>query len=148
MQTTSPHTFHIPVMGLAYTIDTPVKVARFGINSVISIVEDNLIEKMREHYYKQQSEPYHPITHHETDYRARRITDYLNLVNRIVNSQVAKLRNEEFRPDSEITKYFEMLPQNSELRNIYSQMNKVSNEEDQLQLDNWLRREISQGALT
>ena len=24
------HTFHIPVMGLAYTIDTPLKVARFG----------------------------------------------------------------------------------------------------------------------
>ena len=35
--TNSEHTFHIPVMGLAYTVDSPVKVARFGISSVISI---------------------------------------------------------------------------------------------------------------
>ena len=38
------HKFHIPVMGLAYTIDSPIKVARFGISSVISIVEDRLVE--------------------------------------------------------------------------------------------------------
>ena len=31
------HSFHIPVLGLGYSIDTPVKVARFGISSVISI---------------------------------------------------------------------------------------------------------------
>jgi hypothetical protein len=144
---TSPHTFHIPVMGLAFTIDTPVKVARFGISSVISIVEDNLIEKMREHYYKELNEPYHPITHHESDYRAKRITDYLNLVDRIVKNQVTKLRDEEFTPDSEITQYFEMLPEGSELKDIYNQMNKVSDGEDQLQLDNWLRDEIKPGRI-
>jgi NAD(P)H-dependent flavin oxidoreductase YrpB (nitropropane dioxygenase family) len=144
---TSPHTFHIPVMGLAFTIDTPVKVARFGISSVISIVEDNLIEKMREHYYKELNEPYHPITHHESDYRAKRITDYLNLIDRIVKNQVTKLRDEEFTPDSEITKYFEMLPEGSELKDIYNQMNKVSDGEDQLQLDNWLRDEIKPGRI-
>ena len=44
------HKFHIPVMGLGFTIDTPVKIARYGINSAISIVEDNLIEQMREFY--------------------------------------------------------------------------------------------------
>ena len=27
------HTFHIPVMGTGYTIDTPLKVAHFGISS-------------------------------------------------------------------------------------------------------------------
>ena len=34
-------------MGLAFTIDTPLKVAHYGINSVISIVDDDLVEKMR-----------------------------------------------------------------------------------------------------
>ena len=48
MKTINPHTFHIPVMGLAYTIDTPIKVAKYGITSVISIIEDYLIEQMRE----------------------------------------------------------------------------------------------------
>ena len=47
----APHTFHIPVMGLAFTVDSPLKVARYGISSVVSIVDDILIEKMREYYH-------------------------------------------------------------------------------------------------
>ena len=90
--TTTLHRFHIPVMGLAYTVDSPVKVARFGIASTISIIEDRLIEMMRSYYYPKSGEPYIPITTKEDDYRARRITDYLNLVNRIVNGQVEKLK--------------------------------------------------------
>jgi hypothetical protein len=43
--TTKPlHTFHIPVMGLAYTIDSPIRV-KYGISSVISIIDDDLIRK-------------------------------------------------------------------------------------------------------
>jgi hypothetical protein len=30
------HAFHIPVLGLGFSIDTPLKVARYGISSVIS----------------------------------------------------------------------------------------------------------------
>ncbi|MBP1655129.1 MAG: hypothetical protein H6Q28_1685, partial [Bacteroidetes bacterium] len=41
------HTFHIPVLGLAFSVDTPLRVARFGISSVVSIVDDILIERMR-----------------------------------------------------------------------------------------------------
>ena len=44
------HTFHIPVLGLAYSVDTPLKVGRYGISSVASIVDDNLIERMREYH--------------------------------------------------------------------------------------------------
>ena len=44
------HTFHIPVMGLAYTIDSPIRVGQYGISSVISITDDELIEKMRAFY--------------------------------------------------------------------------------------------------
>ena len=44
------HTFHIPVMGIGFTIDTPIKVAHLGISSVISLVDDILIEKIRKHY--------------------------------------------------------------------------------------------------
>ena len=73
------HKFHIPVLGLAYTIDTPVKVACYGISSVISIVENRLIEMMRKHYYPTIGIEYQPISPHEDDFRAKRITDYLNL---------------------------------------------------------------------
>jgi len=85
------HTFHIPVLGLAYTIDSPVKVARYGINSVVSIIEDKLIELMRMHYYKQTDKTHIPITPKDGDFRARRITDYLNPINDIVKTQLEKL---------------------------------------------------------
>ena len=36
----NPHTFHIPVMGTGFTVDTPLRVARFGISSVMAIGDD------------------------------------------------------------------------------------------------------------
>jgi hypothetical protein len=46
------HTFHVPVMGVAFTIDSPIKLAPFGISSVISMVDDTLLEQMRAYYAK------------------------------------------------------------------------------------------------
>ena len=128
MQKNSPHTFHIPVMGLAFTIDSPVKVARFGIASVMSIVEDRLIETMRSYYYPLVEKAYLPISVKEDDYRARRITDYLNLVNSIVSGQVEKIRKEAFEAGSEIVKYFEMLPDSSTVKQLYRKMTKFLTE--------------------
>jgi hypothetical protein len=92
IQDSKVHTFHIPVLGLAFTIDTPIRVARYGISSVISIVDDILIEQMRKHYCSLHGEPYTPISPKDDDYRAQRITEYLNLVHRIVRSQMEKLK--------------------------------------------------------
>ena len=119
MSNSPVHNFHIPVMGLAYTIDSPIKVARFGIASVISIVENRLIEMMRKHYYPTVNREYYPITTHEEDFRAKRITDYLNLVQEIVAAQVEKLKQAAFDTGSEIVKYFEMLPDDSNLKQLY-----------------------------
>lgn len=147
MNYNSPHTFHIPVMGLAYTIDSPVKVARFGISSVISIVEDRLIEMMRKHYYKSINEEYHPISVHEMDYRANRITDYLNLVKKIVNAQVEKLRNAAFEAGSEIVKYFEMLPEDSTLKQLYRKMMKTDTAQEREKIQSHLREQIQPGSI-
>ncbi len=139
------HKFHIPVMGLAYTIDTPIKVAPFGISSVISIVEDRLIEMMRKHYYPTIKREYQPITVHEEDYRAKRISDYLNLVNTIVQAKVEKLRNAAFEAGSEIVKYFEMLPEDSVLKHMYRQMMKATNQPEKEKLETYLRTQIKPG---
>ncbi|MBS1542231.1 MAG: hypothetical protein JST14_01250 [Bacteroidetes bacterium] len=141
------HTFHIPVMGLAYTIDTPVKVARFGISSVMSIIEDNLVERMRGYYYNLVGEHYQPISRSETDYRAKRITDYLNLVQRIVKDQIEKLRSEPFTEGTEISKYFEMLPAHNRLRRVYKIMMSCTDESNKLRLENWLRKRVVPGAI-
>ena len=88
MTSHTPHTFHIPVLGLSYSIDTPVKVAKYGISSVISIIEDELVEKIREYHCAQFNEKYTRVTAQDEDYRARRITAYLNLVGRIETPQL------------------------------------------------------------
>src|SRR5665647_2494261 len=147
MHHSQQHKFHIPVMGLAYTIDTPIKVARFGISSVISIVEDRLIEMMRSHYYPTIGMEYQPISTHEADYRAKRITDYLNLVNTIVQAQVEKLRNAAFEAGSEIVKYFEMLPDDSALKQLYRQMMNTSNQPEKEKIETHLRTQIISGSI-
>jgi hypothetical protein len=38
--------FHIPVMGIAFTMDFPLNVAPFGIDSAISPVDDVLLGKL------------------------------------------------------------------------------------------------------
>lgn len=144
---TSGHTFHIPVMGLAYTIDSPVKVARFGISSVVSIIEDRLIEMMRGHYYPTINLPYHPISVQEPDYRAKRITDYLNLMNTIVHKQMEKLKEEAFEIGSEISRYFEMLPNDSILKNIYLDMIHCPNPMEKAAKQNFLRLKLVPGSI-
>jgi len=134
-------------MGLAYTIDSPIKVARFGISSVISIIEDRLVEMMRKHYYHRIGQEYNPIGTNEEDCRAKRITDYLNLVNTIVQGQVEKLRNAAFEAGSEISKYFEMLPDDSVLKQLYNQMIKASYQPERDKIESYLRTQIRPGSI-
>lgn len=145
MSNNSPHTFHIPVMGLAYTIDSPIKVARFGISSVISIVEDRLVEMMRKVHYPSTNLVYLPISTKEPDYRAKRITDYLNLVNNIVQTQVEKIKQQVFEKGTEIVKYFEMLPDESKLKKIYLQFLLAIDEKEKIKLEQKLREKIVAG---
>ncbi len=147
MPSSSQHSFHIPVMGLAYTIDTPIKVARFGISSVISIVENKLIEMMRSHYYPSIHQEYVPINIDESDYRAKRITDYLNLVNSIVQRQMEILRDEAFTAGTEMMKYIEMLPMHSYIRQLYQQMEAAENSQTKHAIEIQLRKEIKPGSI-
>jgi hypothetical protein len=142
----SHHTFHIPVMGLAFTIDTPVKLARFGISSVVSIVDDLLLEQMREFYCRECGEAFIPIPKHDIDHRAKRITAYLDLLQRIVNSQMEVMRNEDFEEGADIVKYFTMLPDGSPLKSLYGKMERATgSEKESLRVQ--LRNELVPGAI-
>lgn len=147
MSTLSPHSFHIPVMGIAFTIDTPIKVASYGINSAISIIEDNLVEIMRKYYYQENNEHYEPIDSKQENYRIRRLTDYLNLVNRNVHSRFEKLKSTAFETGSEIVKYFEMLPEDNVLKQQYHRFLQLTGHEEKKELEELLRREIRPGAI-
>ncbi|NGX43522.1 MAG: hypothetical protein K940chlam7_01820, partial [Chlamydiae bacterium] len=142
----SAHNFYIPVMGTGFTIDTPLRVAPYGISSVISLVDDQLIEQMRKHHCQKAREPYEEIRKGDDDFRARRITTYLNLIDRLVQQKVQTLQSSPFETDSEITKYFEMLPE-SNLKKEYSKMLEASDLQKKAQMQEELRRRATPGSI-
>lgn len=113
------HIFHVPVMGLGFSIDTPIKVAHYGIDSVISIIDDDLIEKMRKVHSRKSGLPFQEISTKEYDYRAKRVTAYLNLVNEIVQKNFRSLKESFGEKNGEFEKYISMLPNGSELKIKY-----------------------------
>jgi hypothetical protein len=107
------HTFHIPVMGLAFTIDSPIRVAQYGIDSVISIADDEIIEKMNAFYAEKLQIPYQEISKKMHDYRAKRITSYLNLVDVIVKEKFEHYKTELAQSKTSLEHFIAMLPSKS-----------------------------------
>ncbi|WP_426483746.1 hypothetical protein [Flavobacterium sp. 2] len=116
MTKTPLHTFHIPVMGLAYTIDSPIRVAQYGISSVIALADDDLIEKMRNFYSAKFNIPYEEITQKFHDYRAERITSYLNLVDKIVKEKFENFKTELTESKTALENFMSMLPNTSDIK--------------------------------
>lgn len=141
------HTFHIPVLGLAYSVDTPVKVARYGISSVVSIVDDMLIERMRQFYTEKRDEIFVPIDPKEIDSRSKRITAYLNLIKKIVDEQFENLKNQAFEKGSDLVRYFDLLPNSSPLKDKYLQMLSKQDSTAVLAMQQELRNEIQKGEI-
>ncbi|RYM32047.1 hypothetical protein ERX46_15275 [Brumimicrobium glaciale] len=103
---TKAHSFHIPVMGIGFTIDTPLKVAQFGMDSVISLVDDELMEKLRKVYTKKFKMNYIEISNKINDYRAKRITSYLNLLKEVSEHKLEELK----KSANGIKEYFSFHP--------------------------------------
>lgn len=141
------HTFHIPVMGTGFSIDTPVKVAPYGISSVISLVDDTLIEHMRKFYCEAYRLEYHEIKKGENDHRARRITEYLNVLDTIVHKKFESLKASAFEKGTEITKYFEFLPETSPVKKLYLVMLSTKDAAAKNKLQNELRERIKPGSI-
>jgi hypothetical protein len=134
-------------MGTGFTIDTPIKVAKYGISSVISLVDDTLIEQVREYYCKKNNEPYAAILRSDDDHRAKRITAYLDLVDRIVKRDFERVRSSAFEPGSEIAKYFELLPNTSAVRHEYERMLKEADPEKKQAMQDSLRGQMKPGRI-
>lgn len=119
LQNAPLHTFHIPVMGLGFTVDTPIKVARFGISSVVSIMDDFLLEDMRKIYSKKLHLSFSPISDSEEDYRAKRVEAYLNLLHTVVQTQMQELLEGDWEKNPEFRHFLELLPQSHILHQLY-----------------------------
>jgi hypothetical protein len=108
--TAHQHSFHIPVMGLAYTIDTPIRIAHLGINSVVSLGDDILIERVRKFYSQKFDFEFSPILSSELDSRARRITSYLNLMHKIVVQKFEEHKVKLATDESYLDNFLDLLP--------------------------------------
>jgi len=113
---TNAHTFHIPVMGIGFTIDTPLKVSHLGIDSVISLVDDVLLEKLRKVFSQKFKIPYFEISDKMDDYRAKRITSYLNLLNSLVDQRIDDMKSSLKEKYSDFLDYFDYLSDQTPLK--------------------------------
>ena len=139
------HSFHIPVMGIGFTVDTPLKVSQYGIDSVISLIDDILLEKLRKMYCEKFEIPYNEITEKIEDFRAKRITSYLNLMNNLAKKKFEELKSATIEKSDEIKEYFNMLPDSlaikQEFKNLtakYLNLNEIGN---------WIKDNLSMGSI-
>ena len=143
----SPHSFHIPVLGLGFSIDTPLKVARFGISSVVSIIEDGLIEDMRAHHAVNNGISYEPISEKEEDFRARRIAAYLDMMQDIITAQVDKIRDMSFSEGTALYDYFMLLPESLPAKTSFLRMLELEEGLEKQRLQMELRSCVVAGAI-
>lgn len=142
-----PHTFHIPVLGTAYTADTPLKVAHLGISSVVSIVDDMLIERLRKFYTEKSNIIFHPISTNDVSSRSKRITAYLNMIHKMVDEKIESMKQECFEKKGELVKYFELLPNHSPLKKIYLKFVNEENNVTKKELEQVLKQHITPGSI-
>lgn len=139
------HSFHIPVMGIGFTVDTPLKVSQYGIDSVISLIDDILLEKLRKMYCDKFDLPYNEITETTEDFRAKRITSYLNLINNLAKQKFEELTNASIEKGNEIKEYFNMLPNSSTIKQTFKSL--TAECFDLNQVRDWIRDNLSMGSI-
>ena len=139
------HTFHIPVMGIGFTIDTPVKVAQYGISSVVSLVDDILIERMRAFYCQKLNIPFQEISNKMDDFRAKRITAYLNLLDKIIEEKFSELKKSILEKGSEIEKYMDMLPDFSSVKKKFNEL--TTGNYHPKEVWEWLKNNLTLGTI-
>ncbi len=144
MKFNQEHDFHIPVMGIGFTIDTPLKVAPFGIASAISLVDDGLMEKMRAFYCKKFELPFQAISNKMEDFRARRITAYLNLMDSLVKTKIEEVKKSVFEQDGPFRKYLNLLPDSSKFKQKFLLIAEARDEQLTRQ---WVEKNLTPGSI-
>ena len=139
------HTFHIPVMGTGFTLDTPLKVSPYGMDSVVSIVDDVLIENLRKTYCEKFELPYQAITNKIEDFSAKRITSYLNLLQELAEKKFKQIKDSTMETGQEIKTYLNMLPDTSALKEKFAEL--TSQHTSWSEIRNWADQHLTMGSI-
>lgn len=116
------HSFHIPVMGIGFTVDSALKVAHFGIDSVLSLSGHKLHEKLRKFHGDKHGIPYVEISEEVEDYKAKRTTAYLNLLADLTTKKIEEYKNSPTEHRTEIEKYCDLLPDGLALKKEFNDL--------------------------
>ena len=143
----SVHDFHIPVMGTGHSADTPLRVAPWGIDSVVSLVDDILLEQIRVHYCKELGYEYETVSRRAEDGRAQRITAYFDFLHDEIQKRFKAIQNSEFNASSDKDKYFRMLSEDSELKIKYNQLLTLEEGPEKTELAQWLTSKMKPGSI-
>lgn len=111
-------------MGIAFTIDTPLKVSPLGIDSAISLVDDILLEKLRKMYSEKFGLPYCEIHEDIQDFRAKRITSYLNLIQSLAEREFERLKDLSLGIPDRLMEYFDLLPKSSRFKKSFDRLSR------------------------
>lgn len=144
---TAIHSFHIPVMGTGFSIDTPIRVGHLGIDSVVSIVDDLLCERMRKAYAAQFGLPFTGIARNAEDGRARRIAAYLDLVQDILDRTFGDIRDAALAFSAEKRRYFELLADSHPLAAAYKAWSASTDETTKRELEADLSAAMRPGSI-
>lgn len=110
------HRFHIPVMGTGHSIDSPLRVGRWGVSSVVSLVDDLLCEQVHKLWAERKGIPFRVVDPRDPKARALRFRNYLDFLADELAAQMVALRAQDFGAGTDKTAYFEMLPDSSPLK--------------------------------
>lgn len=119
------HRFHIPVMGSGHSIDTPIRVGRWGISTVVSMVDDLVCEQVHKLYCERKGLPFQAVDPADPKARAIRFRKYLDFLADELELQMVALRAQDFSEGSDKTRYFAMLPDSSPLKVRWKAMLKL-----------------------
>ncbi len=132
-------------MGIGFTIDTPLKVSQYGMDSAISLVDDILLEKLRKMFCGKFDIPYDEISEKVNDFRAKRITSYLDLIQSLAQKKFEELKDATIEKGNEIREYFNMLPESSEIKQEF-----INLTADYFYLEKikaWINENLSMGSI-
>jgi len=139
------HSFHIPVMGIGFTVDTALKVAHLGINSVLSLIGDKLHEKLRKYYCEKYGLAYEEITDKIDDYKAKRTTAYLNLLDDLTAKKFESYKNSTAEYKTEIEACIDLLPNSAQLKKEFRRLMEDSSSSDQCK--KWVEENLQLGSI-
>ena len=139
------HSFHIPVMGIGFSVDSALKVARFGINTVMSLSGNSLHEKLRKFHSEKHGIPYEKITKEVDDFKAKRTTAYLNFLDNQITKTFDNYANSPLQYKGEIEKCIDLLPNNSNLKQEFHNLMEAPLVPSKIK--NWIETNLEVGSI-